>query len=182
MDGADKSALVVDGASILSRVLAVLQPITPHVFAVGDRHGAAAAHGLRVVPDAIADGGALGGIYTAIVASPCERTLVVGGDMPFLSDAVVRHLLQTDGDVVMPRSPRGLEPLCAVYDRAAAAPIRARLERGERQAAVLPEGVRSVEVGPEEVAALDPDGLVFVNVNTPHDYERAVRLVKARSD
>src|SRR5687767_1176483 len=124
MNGADKSALVVGGASILSRTLDVLRTVTPHVFAVGDRHGAAAAAGLPVVSDTIPDGGSLGGIYTAIVASPCDRTLVVGGDMPFLSEAFVRHLLHLDGDVVIPRSPHGLEPLCAVYSRAAAAPIR----------------------------------------------------------
>ena len=181
MGGGDKSALVVDGVSILSRILAVVRSITPHVFAVGDTHGAAAAHGLDVVADVVADGGSLGGIYTAIVSSPCERTLVLGCDMPFVSEPLLQHLLQfTDADVVMPRSARGPEPLCAVYGRAAAAPIRARLDRGERQAAVRPEGVRVVEVGPEDLAAFDPHGLVFVNVNTPHDYEQALRLAKAR--
>jgi molybdenum cofactor guanylyltransferase len=178
-DGADKGALIVDGTSILTRTVGILRNLTPHVFAVGDRHGAAAAEGLPVVEDLIAGGGSLGGIYTAIVSSPCERTLVVGCDMPFLSERLLRHLLQfTDADVVMPRSAHGLEPLCAVYGRAAAAPIRARLERGERQAAVRPEGVRVVEVGPDDLAALDPQGLVFVNVNTPHDYERALRLAR----
>ena len=181
MGGTDKSALVIDGVSILSRTIDVLGRITPHIFAVGDRHGTAAAHGLRVVEDAIADGGSLGGIYTAILSSPCERTLVVGCDMPFVSEPLLRHLVQfTDADVVMPRSVHGLEPLCAVYGRAAAEPIRVRLERGERHAAVRPEGVRVVEVGPDDLAAFDPQGLLFVNVNTPHDYERALRLVKAR--
>ena len=182
LDGADKGALTIEGASILARTLAVLRKVTPHVFAVGDRHGSMAAAGLRVVDDLVADAGALGAIYSAIVASPCERTLVVGCDMPFVSEPLLRHLLHfTDADVVMPRSAHGLEPLCAVYGRAAAPVIRARLDRGERHAAVMPDGVRSVEVSPEEVAALDPDGLLFVNVNTPHDYERALRLAHARA-
>ena len=58
----------------------------------------------------------------------------------------------------------------------------------ERQLAVLrlgasrlPEGVRVAEVGPETLAAYDPDGLLFVNVNTPHDYERAKEVVEERS-
>lgn len=33
------------------------------------------------------------------------------------------------------------------------------------------------EIGPEELATYDPDGLMFVNVNTPHDYERAKDLM-----
>ena len=178
--GTDKSALLIDGEPILVRTVRLLHQLTPYVFAVGDAHGSATAAGLRVVPDEIPDAGALGGIYTAIQASPCERTLVVGCDMPFLSETFLAHLARVDADVVMPRSPHGYEPLCAIYARAAAPGIRARLERGERHAARAPEHVRFVEVGPEEIAAYDPHGLLFVNVNTPHDYERARRMLAKR--
>ena len=178
--GTDKSALLIDGETILERTAKLLHQLTPYVFAVGDTHGSAAAAGLRVVADTIPDAGALGGIYTAIQESPCERTLVVGCDMPFLSEAFLAHLASVDADVVMPRSRHGYEPLCAIYGRAAAPGIRARLERGERHAARAPENVRLVEVGPEEIATYDPHGLLFVNVNTPHDYERARRMSAKR--
>lgn len=196
----DKSALTIDGVPIMSRLLDVLRRITPHVFAVGDRYGAAAHAGLRVVPDAISDGGPLGGIYTAITRSPCDRTLVVGCDMPFLTAQFLQHLAQlSDCDrgqtgvrppgsdpgltpaahaVVIPRGRNGYEPLCAVYTRESAAPIRKRLERGERHAACPPDGVPVIEVGPEELAPYDPHGLLFVNVNTPHDYAEARRVLR----
>ena len=177
---ADKSALTIDGETIMGRTVRVLRELTPHVFAVGDTYGAAAAAGIPVIADAFPGAGALGGIYTAILESPCERTLVVGCDMPFLSGAFLAHLAGVAGDVVMPRGPAGYEPLCAVYGRVAARGIRARLERGERHAARAPEDVGVVEVGPEEIAAYDPHGLLFVNVNTPHDYERARRMSAKR--
>jgi GTP:adenosylcobinamide-phosphate guanylyltransferase len=60
--------------------------------------------------------------------------------------------------------------------------VRVRLDRGERQASVLPEGVTLVEIGPEARAAYDPDGLMFVNVNTPHDYERANNLFERATE
>lgn len=183
LGGRDKSALTIDGETILARTLRLLSRVTPHVFAVGDTYGAAARAGLRVVEDAIPGAGALGGIYTAIERSPCDRTLVVGCDMPFLSEQFLAHLAAiTDADVVMPRRAAGFEPLCAIYGRGAAAEIRRRLDRGERQAALPPEHVRLVEVGPEQLAAFDPDGLLFVNVNTPHDYERARRISMQRHD
>ncbi|HXG55892.1 MAG TPA: molybdenum cofactor guanylyltransferase [Vicinamibacterales bacterium] len=176
--GTDKSALMIGGSSIIARLIEVLRLVTPHVFAVGDRYGAAARAGIPVVADAVDHGGALAGIYTAVVASPCDRTLVVGCDMPFLTEAFLRHLAGFDtADVVMPRRESGYEPLCAIYGRACAAPILARIERGERHAAVLPQGVRVVEVGPGDLSAYDPDGLLFVNVNTPHDYARAQRMI-----
>lgn len=170
---------MIEGETILARTVRLLQALTPHVFAVGDTHGAAAAAGLPVSADRLADRGALGGIYTAIQDSPCDRTLVVGCDMPFLSERFLKHLANhRDADVVMPRSASGYEPLCTIYSRAAAPGILARLERGALQAALRPDGVRVVEIGPEEVAAFDPHGLLFVNVNTPHDYERARRKAK----
>jgi len=175
--GVDKGALTVGGQPIIQRLADVLRRVTPHVFAVGDRHGSAAASGLRVVPDAVDYGGALAGIYTAIVESPSERTLVVGCDMPFVTEEFIRYLDALDADVVMPRSASGYEPLCAIYGRVCAAPILTRLRRGERQAAVPLEGTRMVEVGQHELAAFDPQGLLFVNVNTPHDYARAERMI-----
>jgi molybdopterin-guanine dinucleotide biosynthesis protein A len=74
---------------------------------------------------------------------------------------------------VVARGPRGYEPLCAVYSSACAEPIRQRLESGSLRAAVLPEGVRIEEIGPELLAEYDPGGLLFINVNTPDDLERA---------
>jgi hypothetical protein len=39
------------------------------------------------------------------------------------------------------------------------------------------EDARVEEIGAEELATTDPDGLMFVNVNTPHDFERAKKLI-----
>jgi molybdopterin-guanine dinucleotide biosynthesis protein A len=176
--GIDKSALPLAGRSILDRLLDAVRPVSPHVFAVGDTMGAAGRAGLEVVPDLIPDAGALGGIYTAIVRSPCDRTLVLGCDMPFVTTALLERLAGVSGvDVVMPRTAAGYQPLCAVYGRGCAAAIRERLDRGERHAAVPPGGVRLAEIGPQELAAYDPDGLLFVNVNTPHDYAQAQRIL-----
>ncbi len=84
--------------------------------------------GLSVVIDEFPDRGALGGIYTAIVRSPHERTLVVACDMPFLDERFLAHMAALDADLVIPRSNRGYEPLCAIYSRTCAAPIRERID------------------------------------------------------
>jgi molybdopterin-guanine dinucleotide biosynthesis protein A len=60
----------------------------------------------------------------------------------------------------------------AIYRRGCAGAIRERLDGGERHAAVPPRGVTVTEIGPDELAASDPEGLLFVNVNTPHDTRR----------
>ena len=172
LGGVTKGALRLGQAAIIDRQLEALRDVTADIFVVGRDDPEWTSRGLRVVPDEIPDTGPLGGIYTAILHSPCERTLVVACDMPFLSDALLRRLAAVpDADLVIPRRARGYEPLCAIYSRVCAPDIRARIDRGAYEASTLPAGVRVTELN------VDND-LIFVNVNTPHDYERAKGLIE----
>lgn len=180
LGGVRKAQLEVGGATILDRQLPVLRAVSRHVFAVGAGEGGGGEE-IECVADLFPEHGALGGIYTAIVSSPCDRTLVVACDMPFLDGRLLQYMAGIDADLVIPRTARGYEPLCAVYGRACAASIRERLERGALAASVLPAGVSVVEVGPEVLGRYDPDGLLFLNVNTPHDYARARELSETLS-
>ena len=109
-------------------------------------------------------------VAAAILAG--GRARCVGG--------TVKSTLALDGArILVALGPRDYEPLCAVYSSHCPEPIRRRLENGALRATVLPEGVQVEEIGPEMLAAYDPDGLLFVNVNTPHDYERARDLIES---
>lgn len=180
LGGINKGTLPIGNAQIIDRQLEALRAVASPVFVVGWDSPDWSARGLTIVPDDIPDTGALGGIYTAIVHSPCDRTLVVACDMPFLSADFLGRLAAVDGaDLVIPKSARGYEPLCAIYTRACLPDIRARLARGALQAAKLPQGVRIAELGP---GTLGMDERVFVNVNTPHDYERAKGLIELQPE
>jgi molybdopterin-guanine dinucleotide biosynthesis protein A len=173
LGGVVKALLELGGERIIDRQLRVLTEVADPIFVVANDPAPFDGLGLRVVPDAVEGGGALAGIYTAIVASPRERTIVLASDMPFVQLSLLERLAASDADVVMPQTARGYEPLCALYARACADDIGRRLARGAREAAVLPGVVRSEVIGPEALRACDPHGLMFVNVNTPHDYARA---------
>ena len=180
MGGDHKALLTIGDSPIVERQRAALRQVADPIFIVAPDPAPFAHLGVPVVPDRLPGCGALGGIYTAILASAHERVLVVACDMPFLNPAFLTQMAGArDADVVIPRSSRGLEPLCAIYTRACAEPIRTRLERGALEASVLPDGLKIQEIGPEILAAYDPDGLMFVNVNTPHDYERARTRVES---
>ena len=58
-----------------------------------------------------------------------------------------------------------------LYSRTCEGDIHARLTRREYEAATLPAGMRVAEIGVG-------NDLTFVNVNTPHDYERAKGLIE----
>lgn len=179
LGGANKASIEIDGARIFDRQYALLHQITSTLFVVGGSTGPWLARGVRLVADEIPGAGALGGIYTALGASPYDRTLVIGCDMPFLSAPFLRRMLSVDdADLVIPRSRRGYEPLCAVYRKACMPGILDRISRGVLEASTLPHGVRVAEISPAEIAAYDPDDRLFVNINTPHDYARATRLIE----
>jgi molybdopterin-guanine dinucleotide biosynthesis protein A len=170
LGGVNKGTLTVGTTAIVDRQLDALRALAAEVFVVGRDDPAWSRRGLRVVGDEIPDAGPLGGIYTAIRHSPCDRTLVIACDMPFLSAAFLQRLVDVvDADLVIARSERGYEPLCAIYSRSCEADIHDRLVRGEYEAWRRPQGIRVAEVSVG-------NDLSVVNVNTPHDYERAKGL------
>ena len=184
-DGRDKSALTIGAERFLDRQIAALGQVADDVLIVTNQPERYEARGVRVVVDAIDGAGALGGIYTALVASSAPQVLVVACDLPFLTAAFLAHLARAgrDADIAIPRTAAGYEPLCASYARTCLAPIKARLDRGRLKVIDLIEaGLRVRELGPAELARFDPDAALFFNVNTPDDYALAVRKFKRQNE
>jgi len=175
--GRDKSALTLGTERLLDRQIAVLRQVVDHVLVVTNAPERYAALPVRVVRDAVPNGGALGGIYSALLASPAAQMLVVACDMPFLTAPFLGYLAEAgrDVDLAIPRTVAGYEPLCASYGPACLAPIRGRLAHGRLTLVdLVTAGLRVRELGPDELARFDPDAALFFNVNTPDDYRRAV--------
>jgi len=183
--GRDKSALTIGDARILDRQIAALGPVADDLLIVTSQPERYRSLGVRVVADAIEGAGALGGVYTALTASSAPGVIVVACDMPFLTTAFLAHLARAgrDVDIAIPRTEAGYEPLCASYARTCLEPIKARLDRGRLKVVdLVRSGLRVRELGPAELARFDPDGTLFLNVNTPDDYDAAVRKFKRQNE
>ena len=177
MGGANKSALKIGDRAIFERQLAVLRPLCDPVIVVANDDARVAGYDLTRVGDLIPGAGPLGGLLTAIVASHRDRTLVVACDLPFLSTALVERLIRpSQADVVIPHGPRGYEPLCATWRAGCEAAVRQRIAAGRLDVVGLLPALQVEEIGAAELAVYDPHGLLFVNVNTSHDFERAQEL------
>ncbi len=123
--------------------------------------------------------GPLGGIAAALEASPTERCLVVACDMPFLSRALLEHLIELsrahdEALSVVPETREGLHPLHAVWRRSLLPEVRARLARRRLALHELLEAVPSLRVAEDELRRYDPALVSLENVNTPADLERAI--------
>src|SRR5579872_4280468 len=170
--GADKASLVVGGARIIERQLAALAAVTDDIRIVSNDPDRYAALGVRVIPDQIRDAGPLGGLHAALVDAATHAVIVLACDLPFVTAALLEALAiefgtGEDVDVVIPRTTRGLQPLCAIYAARCAEPARRRIGAGDLEVRGLLKDVRVREIGPETLAPFE-NGSVFLNVNTPH--------------
>ena len=181
LGGRDKSRLVIGGRTILARQLEVLQHVVPRVVIVANAPEQFADAGVPVLPDAVPGSGSLGGIYTAL-ADAGGPVLILACDMPFVTAPFLARVIEVGqgADIAIPRSRDGYQPLCANYAPACAGPLRRRIEQGALKVVDLLADVRVRELGPDEIATFDPDGLLLLNVNTADDLVRADRAARER--
>ena len=178
--GRNKALLELDGEPLVLRAARTISAAGMDVTVIGAPE-LYEPLGLAAVPDAEPGFGPLGGIATALAHSAREWNLVVAVDLPYLTPAWLaaladRALAEQAADAILPRSERGLEPLSAVYHRRCLGPIRGALARGVRKVTeglAGPPACRVMEIAPGEWNRVARGGLLFENINTPTDYERA---------
>jgi molybdopterin-guanine dinucleotide biosynthesis protein A len=183
--GRDKRWLEVGGRPLFHRVLSALEGLFREILIVvaeplpgleGTAH--------RVVIDLIPDCATLGGLYTGLSYAGCQRIFAVGCDMPFLSRKAIAHLVAIgrQADVVMAELATGLQPLHAVYSKACLPHMERMAKAGRLTVQELAHAPGlSVRIVPErDLRSVDPEGLSFLNVNTPADVEFVGKLLASR--
>lgn len=181
--GADKALLPLGQRTLVERALELAGAVTPQVRLVGPLQA------LRrfgtVVEDVYEGCGPLGGIHAALTATETELNLVLAVDLPFLQPAFLRALAaearRAPALATVPQAAGGLQPLCAVYRKAFAAPAGRALEAGEYKIDRLftPAVAHIVRVGPEEPGFAFP-AQMFDNLNTRDELERAQETFRRR--
>lgn len=179
--GQDKSRLVVpspagDGRTILERQISMLGTLASEILIVAsaarlpDFTGVT---GARAVVDRYPGAGPLGAVVTALASTPADAVFVIAGDMPNVTASLVEALAarhaQGGADITVPESPRGLEPLAAIYGQSATAGLIRALESGDLSLRRAIRGLRLTVLPPAHVAAFGDPAALFRNINTPAD-------------
>jgi molybdenum cofactor guanylyltransferase len=190
--GKAKGLLEFVGEPLIIRIARMIEPLVSSVIAVGPSERYAPL-GLAVMEDqpfGIAgergrSPGPLAGIASALSASRTDWNLILACDLPYLSREWVAWLLArtevSSGQIIMPRTEGGPEPLAAVYRRECAEPIIAALHHGVRKVTDAVTQLRTDFVTEREWHHIDSDGRVLRNMNTPEDYEEARKWLESRS-
>ncbi len=180
--GRDKALLAWGGTDLLSHSLARLRFVTPDVRILSGSERRYLDRGAPVLVDLVPGSGPLAGVLAALEAAPGRAGLFLAVDLPFVPVALLTRLVELadDLDAVVPVSPRGPEPLCAVYGPACLEPIRRRMARGDLRMTGFWPDVRLREVPPAELVAFGDPSHLFRNLNTPADLEAADGAVRGR--
>ncbi len=174
LSGVPKGLLKLQGRTVLERLLE-LAPLFAEVLLVANTPEPYAHFQLRTVGDVVPNKGAPGGVHAALVAAQTGWVLAVACDMPFISPAVARVLLEARGpelDAVCFTVEGRPEPLLAVYRSALASSWGEALNEGNPSLRELLSRCRSRLLPQEALRAVDPELRSLVNVNTPEDLER----------
>ena len=173
--GADKALLQFEGRTLLERAIDVLRRACKEFAIVGDpaRFGTVG----KAIADVYSGCGPLAGIHAALQYSSAELNVVIAVDMPFVSSELITFLQDAaetyDALVTVPRTSRGLQPLCAVYRPAFAAVAEEALKAGKYKIDALFPGTAVRVIEEADLAAAGFSERNFLNVNTAADLHSA---------
>ena len=186
--GQDKALVELGGKSSLARMLEVLKESGVRETIVVGKKSRYGRFGARCIEDKWPGEGPLGGIVTALHSSVVNKygyrwSLIIGCDMPFLRAEWLAYLLgrawQSEADIVVPRSGKGLEPLCACWRTGAVSKLQHAFEDGIRKVTEAMKRVSMEVVDEGAWKRFDDSGRLFWNMNTPAEYEEARRILEA---
>ena len=101
-----------------------------------------------------------------------QNAFVVGCDMPFVSPELVRSICSEveRGDLILPVSSTGHEPLHALYSKSCLPAMEQMLDQGKRRISSFFNQIQIAEIPAEKLQQIDQQERSFRNINTPEEY------------
>jgi molybdopterin-guanine dinucleotide biosynthesis protein A len=174
--GRPKALLLFGGEPLIAHITRALRSLFAEVIVVAAPGQELPALPVRVVYDDLPYQGPVGGIYYGLRHVSGDVAFVTSCDAPFLNLRLVSQLAAqiSNYDVVVPVWEERFQPLHAVYRKSVLPLLHQQLERGELRPVFLYDKVRTLKVEEAQIRRFDPEGLSFLNMNTPEDYATAL--------
>lgn len=161
----EKGLVLFQGKPLVQHVIEAAKKITDTIIIVTSNPDYKQ-FGCDCIEDELKDKGPLGGIYTGLSHSSAQKNLILGCDMPFLSEQLLKELVNNSGeeDVLLTKHKGLAEPLCSVYVKNCAVHIRGLLEQNQLKITDALAGLKT------RVISFDKEdwfgGNEFANINS----------------
>jgi len=156
-----------------------VRPLFRDLYLIGNQSEPYRRYNLPVMPDLFPEGGALAGLHAGLRAGREQRCFIIAGDMPFLTRELIVHLasLPMASPALVPRPPRGPQPLCAIYDKSVAALAEKRLMRRQFDLEGFALAAQATLVNLRDFAEPKVLDHLFLDIDGPEDLRLAETLV-----
>ena len=182
--GRSKADLPFGAETLLQRVVRTLLDALNHVVVVHAAEQRLPNFDSRVttIADSVPFAGPLVGLQVGLqsvnrLSCNYDSVYLTSCDAPFLTPRFVHELLRRlEGyDVAVPVDVEYFFPLAAVYRTHLLPQVQQLVEAGERRPRALFDCCKTNRVSTDLLKGVDPDLQSLVNLNTPEDYEAALR-------
>jgi molybdenum cofactor guanylyltransferase len=183
LNGRPKGLEIVGGSRIIDRVADALRPHCESLLvAPGSLDATGWIKGAAIAPDLLPVKASITGIHAAISAARGD-VIAVAWDMPFVPAPLIAELrrrLVPSASAVIPFVNGRPEPLCAAYTARATDPIAEAVRAGTlRLSEVLARIPGIVWLGDADLRGFGDPEIMFFNVNTVADLDRAERIAES---
>lgn len=172
VNGRTKPKIVINGKSIISRTLSVIEDLFDEIIIVTNTPAEYLEFSnCKITGDMILNAGPLGGIHAGLTISSNDSVFVFAGDMPFLDKKIITEQIEyfksVNCDVVIPCIGDFIEPLHSIYRISVAGALNDFLEKGSNRA--VRDFIKLLNVRYMEFEASQVNRKAFTNVNSLSD-------------
>jgi molybdopterin-guanine dinucleotide biosynthesis protein A len=186
----DKALLDFLGEPLILRVIRKVKPLADEIMVSISRRQnieefrSLLPRGSKLIQDVYEDQAPMIGIYSGMHELTAPLTALLSCDLPFVSSEMVEYLFESchGYDAVAPRWPSGIvEPLHAVYrTKKAAIQAKVNCEAKRYKNLALLENLNTLYVPTDGLQRYDPELRSLKSVNTPEEYEEALRIARSQ--
>lgn len=171
-NGQIKSKILVDGKTIISRILETISGIFTEIIIVTNTPSEFTEYQkYKIVGDNFICAGPLGGIHAALRATSKDAVFVFAGDMPLVQESMImeqiEYFKQNNCEILVPEVGDLIEPLHAIYSTSIMKPVEEWLTTGNKLA--VRDFLKNRDHKFFPVKLTDNNRNAFFNINTPAD-------------
>lgn len=178
--GRDKSEIEINGYKLIDSIIERISGEFNEVFIIGKNDDLHLKNKVRYVPDSPAGMGPLGGLYTALNASPDRYVYLLACDMPHVNVEYVkflkRRILAVPCNACITRTSLGIEPFNAFYSKSLIGELENYLDAGGKSFKEFLKDQDCLYINEEEARIYSPGLTMFYNINTRKAFDNYVKL------
>lgn len=176
--GRNKPLAMIGGERLIERAARTVSSLFDSLIVVTNSDLGVEIRGVYFVRDIVPFQGPLGGLQAGLAASDTEDNFVLACDMPFVTRELIEYIwsLRREADAVLPKTEKGIEPLCAAYSKSCLPAVNKAMKEGTRRIITVIESVSTRIVGPNELAKIPGIDRAFLNINTETDLQEALKM------